>query len=171
MVAGAHVEKHAVQHINHEIEYDSKDDGGSHDPIEALGRLNEHDDEPNNGENKENECEKGENIKEQAITHWERAEEEFEWQVIDVDGGGRGSHGLRGFDYRGSLLLLFVVHYFFVPLSLRVFCSTIHRHVLELSLGNDAEILIRRWHSSMERGRKNGGIWTICRIHRIFMVH
>jgi len=156
MVTGAHVEKHAVQHINHEIEYDSKDDGGSHDPVEALGRLNEHDDETNNGENKENECEKGENIKEQAITHRERAEEEFEWQVIDVDGGGGGSHGLRGFDYRGSLLLLlFVVHYFFVPLSLRVFCSTIHRYILELRLWNFwrkslAEILILWGHSSIE---------------------
>ena len=149
MVAGAHVEKHAVQHINHEIEYDSKDDGGSHDPIEALGRFNEHDDESNNGENKENECEKGENIKEKAITHGERAEEEFEWQVIDIDGGGGGSHGVRRFNYHRRCLL-FVVHFFFVPLSLRIFCSTIHRHILELSLWNGANILIRWGHSSIE---------------------
>jgi hypothetical protein len=48
VVATAHIEQHAVQQIDYEIKYDSEDHSGGHDPIEALGWLNEHDDEPDN---------------------------------------------------------------------------------------------------------------------------
>ena len=48
VITTAHIEQHAVQQIDYEIKYDSKDYSGSHDPIEALGWLNYHDDEPDN---------------------------------------------------------------------------------------------------------------------------